>query len=222
MVAVGRHRGGQVGGAVVGQAGGGPSAVLVNRRHDLRAVHQGVLLLRGDLLPGILGFQLLVQPHPGRRGKVAGARDVHVAVAVAGKAVGAGNRTGGLVAAAVPGAEMGPAVVDAGAAAVADVGQQLPVVADLGEGGGVGVGLEDRRPGILRIVQAEQGRAGLGVAPGAGVLIQVVPALESNGGGGHVQAVCGRRVLEALDGQPGAGAVPVFLNGVPAIVSPVL
>ena len=57
---------------------------------------------------------------------------------------------------------MSPTVVDAGFVAIADVGQQLPVVADLGEGGGVGVGLEVRQPVIF--IQAEQGRAGLGVA----------------------------------------------------------
>ena len=110
---------------------------------------------------------------------------------------------------------MGPAVVDAVAADVADVSQHLPVVAEFGEGGGVCVGLETFYSVFL--IQAEQGHTGLGVAPSAGVLLQVVPALQGGGGGHLPQAACRGRVLAALAVQAGAGVLPVAVNLIPVI-----
>ena len=110
---------------------------------------------------------------------------------------------------------MGPAVVNAVAVAVADVGQHLPVVAEFGEGGGVCVGLETFYSVFL--IQAEQGHTGLGVAPSAGVLLQVVPALQGGGRGHLPQAACRGRVLAALAVHAGAGVLPVAVDLIPVI-----
>ena len=99
---------------------------------------------------------------------------------------------------------MGAAVVDAGigvfsvVVSVADVDQNLAVAAELRIGAGVGVGLETAED--AGIIQGEQGDPGLGLAPGAGVGLQIVQALEGGGGGGHPQAVPGRHELGALEG----------------------
>ena len=204
VVAIGGHRGGQVRRGVGGEALGSPAAACVDRGHDLRAVHQQVLLLHGHLVALVLFRQPLAHADPGRRGKAAAAGDVHVAVAVACKAGGIGDGGGVGVAAAAQLAEVGAAVVDAGigvfsvVVSVADVDQNLAVAAELRIGAGVGVGLETAED--AGIIQGEQGDPGLGLAPGAGVGLQIVQALEGGGGGGHLQAAPGRHELGALEG----------------------
>ena len=141
-IAVGGHHGGEIRRAVGGEAGGRPGAILVDRGHDFRAVHQEVLLLHGDGVIGVLAGQVGGKTHEGCRREGRIARDVHIAVAVAGKVRGIGDGVGNSVAAVGEDAIVGAAIIDAAALAVADVGEDLAVVAELRVGIGVGVGLQ--------------------------------------------------------------------------------
>ena len=211
---VGGHRRGQVGAGVVGQAGGGPPRSVIDGYHDLRAVEQQGLLRVAHRVAGVLTLQVGAHAHPGRRREAGAAGHHGVAVAVARKVGGAGDLLGGRVAAAAEGAEVGPALIDAGVGvfaciAVVHIDQHLSVVAHVGIGGGVGVGLEGGQ--AVDIVQAHQAQPVL-AAPGAGVGLQVVPALQGGGRRGQIQAAV-RRLL----GQAGVGASPVALDLVPVV-----
>ena len=113
---------------------------------------------------------------------------------------------------------MRPAVVNTAAVAVVDVGQYLPVIAELWIGCGVGIGLDVLQP-IGGGVQREQHHPLLGLAPGTGILLQIVPALERCTGRSHPHSALSRRHLQRGKAQPAGGAIPVVVDRFPVIKS---
>ena len=113
---------------------------------------------------------------------------------------------------------MRPAVVNTAAVAVVDVGQYLPVIAELWIGCGVGIGLDVFQP--TGGVQREQHHPLLGLAPGTGILLQIVPALERCTARSHLHSALGRRHPQRGKAQPTGGAIPVVVDCFPVIKSP--
>ena len=208
--AVGGYHRSQVGGGVVGQTCGRPFTVAADGGYDLRAVHQQVLLRRRYVVSGILFINLGIHTDPGRHGIPAGSRNVYVAVAkadeAAGAIAGAGERCGLTVAVSAKVADMGTAVVDAAAVTIADVGQQLSVITQFRERVGVGVFLETHH--AVGIVQTEQPDR---FAPGAGIRLQIVPALQGGGGGYLTQTSLSRHQLRNVV-QSSVGVVPIIAD----------
>ena len=142
VLSIGGHHGGEIRRAVGGEAGGRPIRAVVDRGHDFRAVHQEVLLLHTDFVIGVLAGQVGGKTHEGCRREGRIARDVHIAVAEAFEVRRIVDGAGDSVAAAGEDAIVGAALVDTAVIAVADVGEDLAVVAELRVGIGVGVGLQ--------------------------------------------------------------------------------
>ena len=112
---------------------------------------------------------------------------------------------------------MRPAGVNIAAVAVVDVGQYLPVIAELWIGCGVGIGLDAFQP--TGGVQREQHHPPLGLAPGTGILLQIVPALERCTGRSHPHSALGRRHPQRGKAQPTGGVFPVVVDCFPVIKS---
>ena len=112
---------------------------------------------------------------------------------------------------------MRPAVVNTAAVAVVDVGQYLPVIAELWIGCGVGIGLDVFQP--TGGVQREQHHPLLGLAPSTGILLQIVPALERCTGRSHLHSALGRRHPQRGKAQPTGGVIPVVVDCFPVIKS---
>ena len=138
----------QVGGGVEGEGAGRPARAVVrgDRRHDLGAVEQLLLLVGGEDVVlihrsvGRVRRHLVGEPHPGGHGEVLSARQGggHVAAAVFALVVGVVPVVNGLARCAhSPGVD--PAVVEALAPLVADVDGQGAVVVHRRLGAGVGV-----------------------------------------------------------------------------------
>ena len=112
---------------------------------------------------------------------------------------------------------MCPAVVNTAAVAVVDVGQYLPVIAELWIGCGVGIGLDVLQP--IGGVQRAQYHPPLGLTPGTGILLQIVPALERCTGRSHLHSALGRRHPQRGKAQPTGGVLPVVVDCCPVIKS---
>ena len=112
---------------------------------------------------------------------------------------------------------MCPAVVNTAAVAVVDVGQYLPVIAELWIGCGVGIGLDVLQS--IGGVQREQHHPPPGLAPSTGILLQIVPALERRTGRSHLHSALGRRHPQRGKAQPTGGAIPVVVDCFPVIKS---
>ena len=113
---------------------------------------------------------------------------------------------------------MCPAVVNTAAVSVVNVGQYIPVIAELWIGCGVGIGLDVFQP--TGGVQREQHHPLLGLAPGTGILLQIVPALERCTARSHLHSALGRRHPQRGKAQPTGGAIPVVVDCFPVIKSP--
>ena len=112
---------------------------------------------------------------------------------------------------------MRPAVVNTAAVAVVDVGQYLPVIAELWIGCGIGIGLDVFQP--TGGVQREQHHPLLGLAPGTGILLQIVPALERCTARSHLHSALSRRRPQRGKAQPTGGVIPVFVDCCPVMKS---
>ena len=113
---------------------------------------------------------------------------------------------------------MCPAVVNTAAVAVVDVDQYLPVIAELWIGCGVGIGLDVLKP--TGGVQREQHHPLLGLAPGTGILLQIVPALERCTARSHPHSALGCRHPQRGKAQPAGSVIPVVVDCSPVIKSP--
>ena len=168
-------------------------------------------------ITGIFTRQVGAHANPSRRREAVSAGQRNARVAVAGEPCGIGNLAGDRIAAAIKGGEMCPAGVNIADVAVVDVGQYLPVIAELWIGCGVGIGLDVLQP--IGGVQREQHHPPLGLAPSTGILLQIVPALERRTGRSHLHSALGRRHPQRGKAQPTGGAIPVVVDCFPVIKS---